>query len=185
MIFRHLIACFFLCLISLGMSYGQNVIYDEEAGLLQPSDLLQQEIEEQGNQAYIQQVGNGNHLTVEQHLSEEQASNLIKVLQEGNRHHAYIYQEGVENQLALIQSGHENHYCLINQGEENLIVVIQDGSDNLVVQELINTRGVNVELIQEGNGNEIIQILEGVEARDYKVYQRGDNLRVIIRQSAY
>ncbi|MEM1321030.1 MAG: hypothetical protein AAGG75_12325 [Bacteroidota bacterium] len=153
--------------------------------ILQPEELLRMELESQSNAAYIQQIGRHNEVNLQQIQLPDGGTNVAKIQQDGVDNYALIVQQGGGNQLTLVQSGHGNAYELINEAYHNDLLIVQDGNHNTVTQQLINSNRVNVEFVQQGNNNEIIQVLNGVHARDYKVRQIGNDLKVIIRQSSF
>lgn len=171
--------------INLGL-FAQTSDYSNtgEDNLLQADNLLDDEIQGQlGNEAKVFQVGNNNVVNIEQVRSE--GYNFAKVVQYGNDNFAYVLQDGSGNELVLRQSGNGNEYELVNLANNNDIHVVQLGNDNKIIQELNRSNNLNIELEQIGDGNEIIQVLEGnVEAKNFKIRQEGDGLKIEIRQSS-
>lgn len=155
-----------------------------EENLLQADNLLDDEIQGQlGNEAIVFQRGNSNIVNIEQVRSK--GYNFAKVVQYGDDNLAYVLQDGSGNELVLRQRGSGNQYELVNLADNNDILVVQRGNDNKIIQELNRSNNLDIELRQIGDGNEIIQILEGdVKARNIKIRQRGDGLKIEIRQSS-
>ncbi|MEZ4953434.1 MAG: hypothetical protein R2825_07645 [Saprospiraceae bacterium] len=156
----------------------------EQDLLLQPAELLDINLSETGNDAFIQQIGNSNELELIQ-VQNGNFGNLTRALQSGDWNIALITQDGQNNQLALIQQGDLNLFELINTGEGNKLVTIQQGSGNTVNQELIQSNQIYSEMIQIGNDNEIQTVIEAVNNSEFKVRQIGNGLKVIIRETGY
>ncbi len=169
----------FLCLLAFSV---QAQLLSEQDLLLQPSELLNDSYSDNGNGAYIQQIGESNELELLQ-SQEGIEGNLARVLQSGDLNRALISQDGTGNQLALIQQGDLNSYELRNTGTGNRLVGIQQGDGNLILQQLIQSNQIYSEMVQIGNDNEIITIIEGLNNREFKIRQIGDGLKVIIRES--
>jgi len=171
-----------ISLFFLGTSSAQTLSEDI---LLQPSELLNDNSDLNGNEAYINQVGEGNEVDLVQTQVGEEKLNLAEVLQTGDLNVARIYQDGGENQIVLIQKGDSNMYELYIEGSDNKSAVIQNGDANSIIQKLTDANQVNIEFLQQGNENEIIHIQEGVQARDFQVSQVGNGLQLIITQSDF
>lgn len=180
--FKSIFFCLFLWLP--GLTSAQML--SEGDLLLQPSELLEDEITGSGHSAYIQQVGSSNEVELwQQNLGGIAGGNLSKVLQSGNWNMAVISQNGEENQLALIQFGNENYVELLNSGFGNELAIIQNGEGNKVIQHLTESNLVRSALVQTGNNNEIITILEGMQGSNISIRQIGDGLKVFIKQSSF
>ncbi|RMG83035.1 MAG: hypothetical protein D6714_10440 [Bacteroidetes bacterium] len=182
--FEHAILALICWMTCLSPAVSQHLT--EQDLILQPSELLTNNLTGDGNGVFINQLGNFNEVEVTQVQTETALlENLTRVLQSGNDNQAWIVQEGGGNELALIQYGEENLYKLLTQGTGNATVVVQNGIGNEIIQRLIQSHDNNIELVQEGNNNRIVQILDGVSGRNYAIRQVGDGLSVIIRQSSY
>jgi hypothetical protein len=153
--------------------------------LLQPTELLNNAVWGNGNDAYIDQVGAGNEVELLQNQQGAPLGNLAKVLQSGDWNMAIITQTEGGNQLALIQRGDANYYELLNQGFGNQLVTIQDGANNQIIQKLIDSNQITGELMQIGNNNEIISVLEGIQDSNYSIRQIGEGLKIIVKQSSF
>lgn len=173
----------FLGLLFFNTSFSQNL--SEADVLLQPSELLNQTDNLNGNEAFIKQVGDDNEVDLVQSQVGIEQLNLTEVLQSGDYNVARIFQDGGENRIVLIQNGNANTYELVIEGSDNNSAVIQNGDSNSIIQKLTSTNEVNIEFLQQGNENEIIHIQEGVQAKDFKINQIGNNLQLIITQSDY
>jgi len=181
--FKIITSILFLLLSSSNLMLGQDPSLDEL--LLQPTELIDQEVRGQGNDVYIKQKGIENTAEVAQIKTGEE-NNLARILQTGEYNIIRIAQTGDGNKTAVIQTGNKNLYELNIEGTGNNFTIVQNGDGNSIVQQLTNnTNDVNVEFVQQGNDNEIIQILEGIQSKDFKIHQQGDGLKVIINQSNY
>lgn len=171
------------CLFLLALSVEAQLLH-EQVLLLQPTELLNPNFSETGNDAFIQQIGNSNELELIQ-VQNGSFGNMTRALQSGDWNVALITQDGQNNQLALIQQGELNLYELINTGEGNRLVGLQQGNGNAIIQELIQSNQIYSEMIQIGNDNEIQTVIEGVNNSELKVRQIGNGLKVVIRESGY
>lgn len=170
-----------LATLILCFSVGAQVLNEGDL-LKNPPELLNSNQLSNGNDAFIQQLGNENHLDLLQ-IQQGAEGNLAKVLQSGQHNRAIISQMGQGNQLALIQQGDLNSYELRNAGSNNQVVAIQQGDGNIIHQEIIESHHIYSEMIQIGNQNEIITVLEGVNNTSFKIRQVGNGLTAIIRES--
>lgn len=169
---------FCLCILN-----GQSL--QEQDILLQPSQLLMQDLGGLGNDAYITQVGSVNDVELFQENDNQGEINLARILQSGKWNVALITQTEHGNQISLIQHGKKNFYELVNLGTGNELLAIQDGNGNRIVQQLIESDYIRSQLIQLGNNNEIMTVLEGMKDNNLTIKQIGDGLSVIIRQSSF
>ncbi len=181
MFFYKKIVFTFLTLIFVTSLWAQQGLTESDL-LLTPGELIEEELIGKKNSVLIQQVGNENDLVIDQ-IREIDASNLTRVLQSGNYNLINIVQAGGNNQVAVIQSGNDNLYQLDLSGTNNGVGVIQNGDNNAIIQKLLNADDISVEFLQQGNGNEIEHVVEGLTSKDYKIYQVGDGMKVIVTQT--
>lgn len=177
------IAMAIVFLFLLAFTVEAQLLHEQDL-LLQPAELLDINLSETGNDAFIQQIGNSNELELIQ-VQNGNFGNLTRALQSGDWNIALITQDGQNNQLSLIQQGDLNLFELINTGEGNKLVTIQQGSGNTISQELIQSNQIYSEMIQIGNDNEIQTVIEAVNNSEFKVRQIGNGLKVIIRETGY
>ena len=176
------------CWIVLLICFGVTQLAAQEltqADLVKTADeLIEANLSGNGNEAYLTQIGNKNEVSITQELQGNSATNLVKVLQVGNRNNGQINQLGVQNQTVLIQNGRRNEYSLNLEGSENTFVIIQEGKDNVINQNLTNTSKTYIELIQKGNENEITHNQDGLNTKNIVVKQIGDGMKAHIIQTS-
>lgn len=170
------------CLTFFGAKAQQQLSLEDL--LLEPSALLQGELQAGGNSVFQKIEGTDNTLSIGQTKNGAALEfNLVRTLQVGDRNAAFLEQIGTGNQIVLIQNGTGNTYSMVQEGVNNSSVVFQNGNDNLITQELMNASGVYSEFIQNGNGNEIIHITEGFINQNFIIRQNGDGLKATVIQS--
>ncbi len=174
---------FLLFLLGFSISAAAQVANEPDL-ILQPTELLNQSWNGQGNGAFIEQAGSGNELEL---LQDQQGAegHLANAIQSGNWNVAVISQTQQGNRVVFLQSGDLNTLELIMGGSGNSVSAIQEGSGNRIFQQLMNSNQVQGELMQIGNDNEIISVLEGIQTTQYAIRQFGDGLKVIVRQSSF
>ena len=153
--------------------------------LLEPSALLQGELQAGGNSVFQEIEGNENILNIKQIQQGGLELNLIRTLQIGDQNAAFLEQVGTGNQIVLIQNGNGNLYTMLQEGINNGSVVIQNGNDNVITQQLTHASNVYTEFVQNGNGNEIIHMIEGFSSQSFTIHQNGDGMKAVIVQSNY
>jgi len=181
MISKQIIMCVIMGFIALSGLKAQQLSLEDL--LLEPSDLLRDELGAGSNAAYQKVEGDLNTLSINQLQQNGQQLNLVRTLQVGNENEAFIEQLGAGNQFVLIQNGTANVYSLVQDGINNQTIAIQNGSNNVITQELMNANGVYSEFIQNGNGNEIIHITNGMVNQNFIIRQNGDGLKATVIQS--
>jgi len=177
-----MVCCFAIHLLGTFSMMGQVLTQDD---LVKTTDeLIDANLNGNGNEAYLNQLGNRNEVSVIQDAQGATSSkNLVKVLQVGNRNTAQINQIGVLNQNILIQNGNRNEYTLNLEGSNNTFVIVQEGNRNKINQNLTNTTDMYIELIQQGNDNEITHNQDGLTNHKIIVKQIGDGLKMEVNQS--
>ncbi len=151
--------------------------------LLEPSALLQGELQAGGNSVFQKIEGTENTLNLKQLQQGGFELNLIRTLQIGDRNAAFLEQVGTGNQIILIQNGNGNLYTLLQEGINNSSIVIQNGNDNSITQKLTDANNVYTEFVQNGNGNEIIHMIEGFSSQSFIIHQNGDGMKATVVQS--
>ncbi len=179
--FNKLVVLLCFCFVS-NCLFGQELTQDDL--VKSPSELIDANLNGNGNEAYLSQIGNRNTVNVIQSKSSVNAENLVRVLQVGNRNVGQINQtEGILNQTVLIQNGNRNEYTLNLEGSENNFVIVQDGNRNTINQNLTNNQNTYIELVQVGNDNEITHTQDGLNNQQIIIRQEGNGLKMDISQS--
>lgn len=134
------------------------------------------------NEAFIQQIGAQNQISLNQTLSGGVAkSNIAIFMQEGSFNIATLNQNGSGNGFKLKQHGDQNEYLGDISGHLNLSTIIQNGQENRIDQGLSGNE-LNYYLIQNGNSNTIVQKEASAETAlpAYKIQQNGNGMTLMI-----
>ncbi len=180
MYYQKIITTILICSFCLGIHAQQLSVEDL---LLQPSDLLQEELAAGTNAVFQNTIGDLNTTTISQVHEGGVQSNSIRTLQVGNSNTIDLTQRGSGNQITVLQEGNSNSYKLLQEGSLQKSLVIQRGDSNEIIQELTNGSSVTTEFIQNGNANRIEHIVSGVSTQSFKLTQIGNGLEVVISQS--
>ncbi len=168
------------CFLATGL-FSQTLTQDD---LIKTADeLIEADLNGNGNEAYVNQIGIKNTVSIVQDQQGTSSENLVKVLQVGKRNLAAVKQSGMLNQTVVLQNGNRNEYTLNLEGSENTFVIKQEGRRNVINQNLTNTSNTYIELIQQGNDNEITHTQDGLTEQNIIVRQVGDNMSVQVIQS--
>lgn len=144
----------------------QQITADEKLHVQQKtSDISGALIMQSGieNQAFINQVDWSNAL-----IQQTGVSNVI-----------FLNQSGYLNQLTIAQTGNENRYHGVLSGDGIDASILQQGDYNSIDQNAVGSELI-FGIIQEGSHNEIQHNAEGLTSTSLKVYQRGNDMRIII-----
>ncbi len=155
-----------------------------EDSLLEPSDLLKEELAAGTNAVFQNTIGDLNTTSISQVHDGGVQSNLIRTLQVGNSNTIDLIQRGSGNQIVVLQEGSNNTYKLLQEGALQKSLVIQRGNSNEIIQELTNGSNVTTEFIQQGDDNRIEHIVSGVSNQSFKLTQSGNGLKVVVNQSS-
>lgn len=172
----------FFSIVSMTMLSAQGLTQNDLVKT--PEELIDANLNGDGNEAYLTQIGNKNEVSVIQDLQGANATNLVKVLQVGNRNKTAVNQLGQQNQTIVIQNGYKNNYTLNLDGSDNTFVIKQEGKRNTINQNLTNTTATHIELIQQGNDNEITHTQDGLTNQKIIVKQIGNNLKMQVNQTS-
>jgi len=180
-IFKKWMSVFTLCCFLATGLFSQTLT---QSDLVKTADeLIEANLNGEGNEAYVNQIGLENKVSVVQNQQGTSSENLIKVLQVGKGNVAAVQQAGILNQTVVLQNGNQNEYSLNLEGSDNTFVIKQDGKRNTINQNLTNTTNTYIELIQQGNDNEITHTQDGLVEKNIIVRQIGDGLSIQVIQS--
>jgi len=115
------------------------------------------------NQAFVQQV----------------SWNYALIQQTGNSNLIFLNQSGNFGKLNAIQIGNGNQYNGAIAGDGIETSILQQGDYNRIDQNAVGSELI-FGIIQEGSHNEIQHNTEGLSSTSLKVYQRGNDMRIII-----
>ncbi|MFK8008981.1 MAG: hypothetical protein AB8H03_21645 [Saprospiraceae bacterium] len=179
--FKERITAFSICCFLATSLFSQTLTQDD---LVKTADeLIEADLNGNGNEAYVNQIGRKNTVSIVQDQQGTSSENLVKVLQVGKRNLTAVKQAGMLNQTVVLQKGNKNEYTLNLEGSENTFVIKQEGRRNVINQNLTNTSNTYIELIQQGNDNEITHTQDGLTEQNIIVRQVGDNMSVQVIQS--
>ncbi len=131
---------------------------------------------QQANALDIRQNGNGNRVFLIQ-----VASNSDVIVQKGFSNLIYSRQFVSGGQATLTQDGDGNQYRGTTIGEEIELSILQQGSYNSIDQNMAGSH-FRLEIKQDGSYNQIQHEADG-PGTPLKVYQRGNDMRIIIRST--
>lgn len=113
------------------------------------------------------------------HMTQQLQSGSSVILQTGYYNQIYSWQPGDKAQVKIRQHGAGNQYHGEVKGAEIEMSLLQNGNYNYVSQYLTGSQ-LRFNIIQEGSHNEIQHSAEAWSS-PVKIYQKGNDMRLIIR----
>lgn len=156
--------------------YAQVLTERDVEELDQVDVIFRQEITPEGNDAFIEQIGNQNALLLMQSQLYPREKNRLDLTQYGILNYAEVGIKASGTNTILNQNGNRNQFYLKMNSKDSEFDFLQLGNDNFMAQNYGYLFDSGLTVIQKGNNNEYIQSIKSPSTIEMTIRQIGSGI---------